>query len=186
MQYDYCVDIKRVYTGKAPTLNVLNDAFGKNITEAWLAIQIRDLSEFSGCKDKLDIEQIDKLAKVIIASFKHLKVTELMHFFLQFKSGKYGKFYGAVDGLVITEALQVFCYERNETLHNIYEEERRRKKKIEDEKNRKAVAKFHAFLAGLECSFREWNRNRDLFSGKYTTEQIKAELSRRRDKKHNK
>lgn len=186
MQYDYCVDIKRAYTGKAPTLSVLNDAFGKNITEAWLAIQIRDLSEFSGCKDKLDIEQIDKLAKVIIASFKHLKVTELMHFFLQFKSGKYGKFYGAVDGLVITEALQEFCRERNETLYNIYEEKRKREKEIEDEKNRKEVAKFHAFLAEHECTVSEWLANKDLFGGQYTTEQIKAELSRRREKQHNK
>lgn len=185
MQYDYCVNIKRVYTGKAPTLRVLNDAFGKNVTEAWLAIQIRDLSEFSGCKDKLDIEQIDKLAKVIIASFKHLTVTELMHFFLQFKSGKYGKFYGAVDGLVITEALQDFCRERNEILHSIYEEERKRETEIEDEKRRKAVAKFHAFLAEHGCSISEWLANKDLFSGKYTTEQIKAELSRRREK-HNK
>lgn len=183
MQYNYCVDLKRAYTGKAPTLSVLSDAFGPNITEAWLAIQIRDLSEFSGCKDKLDIEQIDKLAKVIRTSFKHLKVTELMHFFLKFKSGEYGKFYGAVDGLVVTEALQSFCRERNEMLHTIYEEERKRKKEIEDERNRKAVAKFHEFLAEHECSVSEWLANKDLFGGKYNTEQIKKELRRRRQSK---
>ena len=87
MQYDYCTDLQRVYTGKAPTLSVLNEAFGKNITETWLAIQIRNLSEFSGVKDKLDTAQIDMLAKTIIATFHYLKVTELMHFFLLFKSG---------------------------------------------------------------------------------------------------
>lgn len=156
MQYRYCADIKRAYTGKAPTLSVLNDAFGCSTTEAWLAVQIRDLSEFSGCRDKLDIENIDKLAKVIIASFHHLKVTELMHFFLLFKSGKYGKFYGAVDGLVITEALQEFCHDRNETLHRIYEEERKRAKEIEDEQHRQEVAKFHARLAEHGSTISEW------------------------------
>lgn len=186
MQYDYCTDLQRVYMGKAPTLSVLNEAFGKNITETWLAIQIRNLSEFSGVKDKLDTAQIDMLAKTIIATFHYLKVTELMHFFLLFKSGKYGKFYGAVDGIVITEALQDFCRERNETLYKIYEEERKREKEIEDKKHRKEVAKFHAFLAEHECSVSELLANKDLFSGKYTTEQIKAELSRRREKQHNK
>lgn len=166
--------------GKAPTLSVLNDAFGKNITETWLAIQIRNLSEFSGVKDKIDTTQIDMLVKVIIATFKFLKVTELMHFFLLFKSGKYGKFYGSVDGLVITEALQDFCRERNETLRRFYEEERKRKQEIEDENNRQQVAKFRAFLKLHDCTVTEWLNNKDLFDGKHSVEEIKAELSRRR------
>ncbi len=182
MQYSYCADLQRVYMGKAPTLSVLNEAFGKNITETWLAIQIQNLSEFSGVKDKIDTTQIDMLAKVIIATFHYLKVTELMHFFLLFKSGKFGKFYGAVDGLVITEALQDFCRERNNKIFLFEQEERKRKEEIERERQDKEVARFRALLAEYDISPIEWVRNRDLFNGNLTPEQIKAALKTRLNK----
>lgn len=162
--------------GKAPTLSVVNEAFGKNITETWLAIQIRNLSEFSGVKDKIDTTQIDMLAKVIIATFHYLKVTELMHFFLLFKSGKFGKFFGAVDGLVITEALQDFCKERNEKLWQYAEAERIRKEEIEREQHNKEVARFRELLKAYDIDPTQWVKNQDLFDGKHTPEQIKAEL----------
>lgn len=165
--------------GKAPTLSVVNEAFGKNITETWLAIQIRNLSEFSGVKDKIDTSQIDALAKVIIATFKFLKVTELMHFFLLFKSGKYGKFYGSVDGLVITEALQDFCRERNEKIWQYEEAERKRKEEIERERHDKEAARFQALCEEYDINPIEWVKNQDLFNGDLTPEQIKAELKTR-------
>lgn len=182
MQYSYCRDLQRVYTGKAPTLSVLDEAFGKNITETWLAIQIRNLSEFSGVKDKLDTAQIDMLAKTIIATFHYLKVTELMHFFLLFKSGKYGKFYGAVDCIVITEALQDFCRERNEKLYQYEEEERKRKEAIEQERHDREVERFRALLNAYGITPHEWVKNQDLFKGDYSPEQIKAELKSRLNK----
>lgn len=181
-QYDYCMDLQRCYLGKAPTLGVLNEAFGKNITETWLAIQIQNLSEFSGVKGKIEIPQTDMLVKVIIAAFYYLKVTELMHFFLLFKSGRYGKFFGVVDGLVITEALQVFCRERNERIHQIKEEERKRKEAIEQEHRDKEIARFRALLAQYHITPFEWVRNQDLFEGDLTPAQIKAELSVRLNK----
>lgn len=162
--------------GKAPTLSVVNEAFGKNITETWLAIQIRNLSEFSGVKDKIDTTQIDMLAKVIIATFHYLKVTELMHFFLLFKSGKFGKFFGAVDGLVITEALQIFCKERNEKIWQYEEAERKRKEEIEREQHDKEAARFRALCEEYDINPLEWVKNQDLFNGTLSPEQIKAEL----------
>lgn len=168
--------------GKAPTLSVVNEAFGKNITETWLAIQIRDLSEFSGVKDKIDTTQIDMLVKVIIATFHYLKVTELMHFFLLFKSGKYGKFFGAVDGMVITEALQTFCKERNEKIWKYEEAERKRKKEIESEQHDEEVARFRVLLDEYGINPIEWVKNQDLFKGDLTPEQIKAELKTRLNK----
>ena len=182
MQYDYCSNVKRVYTGAAPALCTLNEAFGKNIAETWLAIQIRDISEYSGCRDKLGNEQIDRLAKVIMASFKFLKVTELMLFFLQFKSGKYGKFYGSVDSLAITESLQDFCCERKNVLNRYEEEEYKRKRDIEEEKHGRDVEQFKSFLKKHDSTISDWLKNRDLFNGKYSTEQIKMELAKRKSR----
>ena len=121
-QYRYCREIDRCYTGTAPTIKVLSEAYGERVSESWLMIQLNDLSEFAGCKEKMSINQIEQVAKVILLEFGYLKVTELMHFFVLFKSGKFGKFYGAVDGLVITEALQEFTRLRSERLWRIYQE----------------------------------------------------------------
>ena len=179
MQYRYCTDLKRCYLGKAPTLSTLNETFGAHITKAWLTIQLNNLSEFSGAKEKFDTAQVDMLAKVIMSSFPYLKVTELMHFFLLFKTGKFGKFYGAVDGLAITESLRAFCNERREYIYRFTEQERRRQKEMEDAQRDREVAQFRELLNEYDITPIEWVRNQDLFKGGLTPEQIKAELKKR-------
>lgn len=162
MQYSYTKDVERCYTGKAPTLEIVSLTYGEHISETWLEIQLKDLSEFAGCKDKLSIKQIEQLAKVIILEFCYLKVTELMHFFRLFKSGQFGKFYGIVDGLVITEALQEFCDMRNERLRRLISE----KEKVEK-------AKRDADHDKNAMTFEEWQELRHLFNMGYEPWRIK-------------
>lgn len=175
MQYKYCKDVNRCYIGKAPSLKVISEAYGENITETWLEIQLRDLSEFAGCKDKLSIQQIEQIAKVIILEFSFLKATELMHFFILFKSGKFGKFYGAVDGLVITEALQEFRQLRRERLWE-----------LEQKRAREERARRDAEYAKNAMSFDEWKELKHLFNMGYEPWRIKAELEEQRKKENQK
>ena len=109
-----------MFTGTAPTLRVLEAAYGIDAAEGWTEIQIRDLSEFAGCRDKLKIEQVRAVAGVIQTHYGHLKVTELMVFFSLFKAGKFGSFYGSVDGLRVTESLVKFLKIRQNELARIY------------------------------------------------------------------
>ena len=113
----------RMFMGTAPTLIVLEAAYGIKSAEGWTEIQIRDLSEFAGCRDKLDIKQIANVAKVIHTHYGHLKVTELMLFFSLFKAGKYGSFYGSVDNLRITEALNRFMDFRFKEINRLREQQ---------------------------------------------------------------
>lgn len=175
MQYRYCKEINRCYTGKAPTLKVVSEAYGETITETWLEIQLRDLSEFAGCKDKLSIQQIEQIAKVIILEFGFFKVTELMHFFILFKSGKFGKFYGAVDGLVITEALQEFRQMRAEKLW-----------RLEQQRQQAERARRDAEYERNAMSFDEWQELKHLFNMGYEAWRIKAELEEQRKQENQK
>lgn len=175
MQYKYCKDVNRCYIGKAPSLKVISEAYGENITETWLEIQLRDLSEFAGCKEKLSIQQIEQIAKVIILEFSFLKATELMHFFILFKSGKFGKFYGAVDGLVITEALQEFRQLRRERLWE-----------LEQKRAREERARRDAEHAKNAMSFDEWKELKHLFNMGYEPWRIKAELEEQRKQENQK
>ena len=57
-----------------------------------------------------------------------------MLFFQKFKAGAYGRFYGAVDALVITTALREFCEERGDMIAR-HEQEANKRKYDEYKKN---------------------------------------------------
>lgn len=80
-----------------------------------------------------------------------------MYFFLLFKSGKFGRFYGAVDGLKIMEALREFCDMRDEHISRYVMEEEKRKQAEED-------AKREAEFALLKQRYRD--RVPDAFTDK--------------------
>lgn len=168
-QIAFCKNKERCFTGLAPTLNVIDNAFGERITESWLAIQIRDLSEYAGSREKLSTQQIDQIAQTIHLAFGFLKVTELMYFFFLFKSGKFGHFYGAVDGLVITESLREFMKIRNVELERIEREDRERRKAEQDERE-----------APFRISYEEWQELKWLFNMGYEPERIRKELEQQR------
>lgn len=109
----------RCFTGNAPVLSVVSQSFGKDVAEGWVAVQIKDLSEYAGCKDKMLVAQIQETARIISSCFHFLKVTEIMYFFYLFKSGYYGKFFGSVDSIMITESLRNFISYRNNEIDRI-------------------------------------------------------------------
>lgn len=100
----------------APELVLLDAAYGKNAAVVWLMAQLHAVGEFAGVREKMDEMQTMELARVIRAEYGYLTVTEMMYFFFNLKAGKYGKFYGAVDPMVITEALGKFLDERDRHL----------------------------------------------------------------------
>ena len=93
------------YFGTAPSLALLNHAYGSNSSAMWLLPQLFNLSEFCGCREKMDEQQAIELARIITSEYGYLKASELMLFFYYFKAGRYGRFYGSIDPLIITTAL---------------------------------------------------------------------------------
>lgn len=131
-QCAYCRDVARVHTGKAPSIGLVQSAYGRSVAESWLEIQLNNLSEFAGCKEKLRPDQIMELAQMMIMGYPHYKLTEFMLFFQRFKQCKYGKFYGAVDPMVILQALSTFEDERIGFLEKVRQEEERVKQSEND------------------------------------------------------
>lgn len=132
-QREICVYDDVCFFGGAPTLFLLNNAYGSQTAAMWLVPQLYNLSEYCGCKDKLSGGQLKECASVIASQFGYLSVTELMLFFYRFKSGRYGRFYGSVDPLVITTSLRDFLKERANA-YDKHEQEQRRKKDEEGTK----------------------------------------------------
>lgn len=107
-QTGYCRDRERALFGTAPQLGALQRSYGTAVAETWLSIQLNDLSEFTGCRAKLNERQLDELAAMMTDMYPHYRLTEFMLFFQCFKRGEYGRFYGAIDPMVIMEALNTF------------------------------------------------------------------------------
>lgn len=134
LQRKVCAHTDVCFFGGAPTLGLLNTTYGEQTAAMWLVPQLYNLSEFCGCRDKMTDNQLKECASVIATEFGYLSVTELMLFFHRFKSGRYGRFYGSVDPLVITTSLRDFLKERALAYEKHEQEERERLRAEEEAK----------------------------------------------------
>ena len=150
LQMKVCKDATLCFFGDAPVLSELNMTYGEMTATMWLVPQLYNLSEYCGCRDKLQGKPLEECASVIATEFYWLKVSELMLFFYRFKSGKYGRFYGSIDPLIITTSLREFCNERNYAIaeHERIEIERQAE---EDRKNAISYEEYVAKYVRPKC-----------------------------------
>ncbi len=114
---------ERCIMGDCPTLSEMARMYSQKKAASWLEIQLRDAGEFSGAREKLRIPQLMESAKVILSSFYFLKLSEVMLFFFQLKGGRYGKFYGSVDPMMICEAMRSFIQYRGGVIEKAEQEQ---------------------------------------------------------------
>lgn len=110
-QMRFTASIDKVYEGGTPSLGLTRQTYGDKTAEVWVEVQLSELSEFAGCKGKMDANQAEQTARMILQTYGHLTIAQLMLFFQKFKRCEYGKFYGAVDPMVIMGALADFAEE---------------------------------------------------------------------------
>lgn len=137
-QVAFTRDLRRVYQGEAPSLALVKGAYNEETVESWLELQLYNLSEFAGCKEKITIPQVEETAKIILQDYGYLNVVEIMLFCQKFKKCEYGKFYGAVDPMLILGALKDFVAERNRQL-DAYEREVKDAEQAEADRKRKEM-----------------------------------------------
>lgn len=109
-QEKYCQNTDRCYAGTAPSLVAVHRNYGLSVAQTWLEIQIYDLIKFCKLESDESVDNVKSTANAVLTSDKYrvLKITELMCFFQEFKSGEYGQFYGKFDPLVLTRTLREF------------------------------------------------------------------------------
>lgn len=152
LQVQYCRNEKRVHTGKAPSLALMGRAYGFNISQSWLEIQLEDLSEFAGVKEKLKQHQIAETARRLSEMYGYWKLTEFMLFFSRFKNCHYGKFWGVVDPMVIIEAAHKFQKERVRDIQRYEDEQRAEETRRLDNELDEIKARFSRRVPGAWTS----------------------------------
>ena len=124
--------MEKCHFGKAPSLALVEQTYGRQTATSWLEIQLNNLSEFAGCKEKMTTAQIAETAAMILDGYPHYKLTEFMLFFQRFKRCEYGKFYGAVDPMVIFQALVTFNEQRARAIQARADAKRQQRQAAED------------------------------------------------------
>lgn len=117
----------KCYLGTAPTMIMTDNTYGKRASSVWLSQQLIELNLFTKA-EKMDDYQVKETAKILASNYYYLKTTEFMLFFWRLKSGRYGKFFGAIDPITIGSYLQNFLNERNQEIER-YEQERKEREK---------------------------------------------------------
>lgn len=161
MQRFCATNIDRCFTGDAPTLFEVRKAYSLESADSWLDIQLSDLISFCGVKGKDECSTraiLDAVVAVISDNFGYLKLSELMLFFQQFKAGRYGHFYGAIDPMVITGALHSFLDFRTERIAAINKANR-----LEEEREHEEIRKEQERNGELMTA-EEWREIRWLFN----------------------
>ena len=103
----------------------------------WLKIQFGTLNDFAEVSTKIAREQLNELAEIFISEYYYLNAAEICFFIARFKSGKYGRFYGAIDPMKITSAMLDYIRERRIDIEHYEREQYRiqRQKEIEERGN---------------------------------------------------
>ena len=135
-------DAERCHMGHAPTLAQVRETYGSATPVIWLLPFLYDIQEYCGTKTKWSANQVKQLAQIIAREFFFLKVSELMLFFIRFKSARYGRFFGAEDPMVVMEALQKFNEERGV----FYDEYYRREQLRAIEERKKGAISYEEYL----------------------------------------
>ena len=134
MQMTVCRNQQECYFGNFPTLALVKKAY-KVSASYWIVPQLMNLSQFCGSNNKLQGKPLEECAELIAQNYYYLQTSEIMLFFYRFKLGKYGRFYGSIDPIIIMQALQEFVtYDRNKAIED-REHELREREYAESVKN---------------------------------------------------
>ena len=69
------------------------------------------MNDFAEVSTKIAKTQLEELAAIFLSEYYYINAAEICFFIARFKSGKYGRFYGAIDPM-ITSAMLEYISER--------------------------------------------------------------------------
>ena len=118
-----------------PTLGLLASTYGDETPVEWLKIQFGTLNDFAEVSAKMGNDQLQELAEIFISEYYYINAAEICFFIARFKSGKYGRFYGAIDPMKITSAMLDYIKERRIDIERYEREQYRVQREIEERGN---------------------------------------------------
>lgn len=140
LQITCAANIERTFVGNAPSIASLRSAYPSEQVRVWILAQLENINIYAGTKNKMTPDQMMMLSDIIMTEYFYLKASELLLFFFQFKSGKFGELYGSVDPLRVSSALIEFVAYRRDMIFRIEQKQQEeQKRKDEEMRNKTAI-----------------------------------------------
>ena len=108
-----------------------NPETGRTAGASFVFAHLSALNELYGPEKRMTETQLNDLSSIIATEYPSLKVTELILFVRMFKGGKFGHFYGSIDPMVITSAMNKFVAETRPYYANLAIRHNERQKAVE-------------------------------------------------------
>lgn len=119
-QSEMATDPDRCMTDESvPTISVAVNAYGHQGLVGWVMAHLEDCVQAAGVRDKVEAKTMVDTAEAIVTNYPFLRLSEVLLFFSRFKAGRYGRFYGVTDLMVVTTALSQYAEERSVDIRRI-------------------------------------------------------------------
>lgn len=142
-------DKEKALLGNYPTLKDICLTYGNDAAAKWIISQVVDLGEFADANNMTEYQFIE-LASVIAKKCQDLKISEVLNFFYQMKSGQL-PITDKLSPLFVIVNLRNFLYKRQDMLWNM--------KKVymivEDQPKTKVYARVFLTKEGAEKALEE-------------------------------
>lgn len=103
--YSFALNDYETHGGTLPTIREAFEQYGTRACLQAIDAAVVDFLNFVRDENAMTIEQRKQLAYVIASTYRHMRMAELLVFFVQAKAGKFGKFYQRIEPLDITTKL---------------------------------------------------------------------------------
>ena len=103
--YSFAINEYETHGGTLPTIKEAIEQYGTRVCLQCIDAAVQDFLLYVRDVNAMSVEQRKQLAYVIASTYRHMKVAELLVFFVQAKAGKFGKFYQRIEPLDITTKL---------------------------------------------------------------------------------
>lgn len=103
--YSFALNQFETHGGTLPTIKEAIEQYGTRVCLQCIDAAVQDFLLYVRDVNAMSVEQRKQLAYVIASTYRHMKVAELLVFFVQAKAGKFGKFYQRIEPLDITTKL---------------------------------------------------------------------------------
>lgn len=152
----YSPDIQNVFADASPQelydldrnprLEQLTGWFGRAPTLTWIELQLSRFNDFCGVSEKMQAQQIEDLAHLVLANHPRLTIAQLANFFARMKSGCYAQFYKAVDPMKITASLGTYAEEQAREWERIRQREEEARMEREEAERRSRYITYEQYL----------------------------------------
>lgn len=123
----------RVFADNAPALVQALHSYGRTTMVSWLTLQLARIAQGFPADRRPNAYELNLMSEDILnePQFRTLKVTEIMLFLSQYRTGKFGKVYGYLNSINLCVALREFLEYKSDSMDRIES----RKRQAEREKH---------------------------------------------------